>query len=143
MIQKLSIQLSTKRHFIRKHQMSTDAGFSLLEMTVALFLMGLLLTLVAQSGVSMFERWNLKLTERGIRNQISALPLQAHASRQSFSLDDALSGPVTVPTGWSVNTESPILYSDTGICSGGTLLIKAPNDREWVYRLSPPDCRVK
>ena len=121
---------------------SADDGFSLLEMTIALFLMGLLLTLVAQSGVSMFERWNLTLTERRIRNQISVLSVQAFASRQAFTLDEAISGPIQVPNGWLVLSLEPVKYAESGVCSGGEIEIHSPKGRTWRYSLEPPYCRV-
>jgi len=119
-----------------------EAGFSLLEMTVALFLGALLLTLVAESGVSMLDRWQLSIAERNLRNQISALPLKAHASRRSFTLDEALGSDVTLPAGWTIVADDEIFYADSGICSGGVIEIRSPQDRVWRYTLEAPFCRA-
>ena len=119
-----------------------ESGFSLLEMTVALFLGAMLLTLVAESGVTMLDRWQLSLAERNIRNQVSALPLKAHASRRAFTLDDAIGADVILPEGWTISAEDEIFYADTGICSGGVVEIRSPNDRVWSYTMEPPFCRA-
>lgn len=121
----------------------TDAGFSLLEMTVALFLGALLLTLVAESGVSMLDRWQLSIAERNLRNQISALPLKAHASRRAFTLDQAIGSDVILPEGWAILADDEIFYADSGICSGGAVEIRSPQDRVWRYRLEAPFCRAR
>lgn len=120
-----------------------EAGFSILEMTVALFLGALLLTLVAESGVSMLDRWQLSIAERNVRNQISALPLKAHASRRSFTLDEAVGSDITLPPGWTLIADDEIFYADSGICSGGAIEIRSPQDRVWRYTLEAPFCRAR
>ena len=119
-----------------------DSGFSLLEMTVALFLGAMLLTLVAESGVTMLDRWQLSLAERNIRNQVSALPLKAHASRRAFTFDEAIGSDIILPEGWTISAEDEIFYADTGICSGGVVEIRSPNDRVWRYSMEAPFCRA-
>ncbi len=120
-----------------------EAGFSLFEVTIALFLAALLLTLVAQSGVRMFDRWNTSITERDIRNQISALPAHAHAYRQTFTLTDALTEKISVPNDWQVTPIDQIIFAESGICSGGDIEIHSPKGRTWSYKLTAPHCIVR
>ncbi|WOR15364.1 prepilin-type N-terminal cleavage/methylation domain-containing protein [Hyphomonas sp. FCG-A18] len=124
-------------------QTGRSAGFSLLEVTVALFLLGLMLTLVAQSGVRMVERWQMSSTERDIRNQINSLPLQAYASRQNLIIGADNQELLDLETDWQVSVGEPILFSQTGMCSSGELVIGAPRGRTWTYTISPPDCRLE
>ena len=117
-------------------------GFSLLEVIVALALVSVLLTLTVQSGAQMLDRWNFRLTERQIMNDVNALPYWAFNTQTSFRLSQAEALKRTMPDGWSIREVTPIWYSRTGICSGGEFEIEAPNGYVGKHSVAGPECRV-
>jgi hypothetical protein len=50
--------------------------------------------------------------------------------------------PVTLPSGWSITVDAPIIYRYDGSCSGGTLHVTAPG-AEADYRMNAPLCELR
>lgn len=116
---------------------------SLLEVSVALFLVGIILMLMTQSGVRMFERWQVASTERDIRNQVNALPTRAFIERQVQPFATAVDRSVALPEGWRISASPGLTYLPSGVCSGGQVSITSPNGREWIYLVEPPSCHLQ
>ncbi|HZF81787.1 MAG TPA: hypothetical protein VEZ89_18565, partial [Rubrivivax sp.] len=84
-------------------------------------------------------------------SDIGMLGYRAWVLGQGFRLDaDGLSQtlrdgqPVLVlPTGWRLQVESPIVYSFTGHCAGGTLTLQGPGGATERVVLTAPLCKVQ
>lgn len=121
---------------------SRDAGYTLLEVIVALGLLGLTLTLVAANGVQMLERWRENLAFREIQRQVRQLRFDAFYERRTiaWNLEDA--APLPLPTGWNAKSLGELRFLPSGVCVGGNFQIVAPSGRTQVFRLVPPNCDV-
>ena len=120
-----------------------QSGMSLLEVVVTLFLVGILLMLMTQSGVRMFERWQSASTERDIRNQLNALPMQAFVARESQTFETAVQRYVELPVGWRVQAVEGLKYLPSGVCNGGQVSITSPRGQSWDYMVEPPRCDLR
>jgi hypothetical protein len=49
---------------------------------------------------------------------------------------------LTLPEGWRVVVDPPILFRPDGACSGGSVVIESGDVRRS-FRLEPPRCRLK
>lgn len=49
--------------------------------------------------------------------------------------------PGEMPEGWQVVPEQPVTFYASGACDGGQVRVIG-RDREFLYRLDPPRCRV-
>ena len=47
---------------------------------------------------------------------------------------------LSLPAGWQIESQAPILFRSTGFCTGGEVTIRV-GSYAYIYKLSPPDCR--
>lgn len=80
--------------------------------------------------------------------QISGLGYQANQQGKIYRLgvlesgQEPLAPPITLPDGWSISTNTPIDYSDNGICTGGIVTLqKELFSQQWL--LEAPLCQPK
>lgn len=123
--------------------LSRQSGMSLLEVAVTLFLVSVLLMLITQSGVRMLERWQSAATERDIRNQLNALPVQAFVAREIQSFEIAVERHIDLPEGWRVQAPVGLSYLPSGVCNGGQISIISPQGKSWDYLVEPPRCDLR
>ena len=127
---------------LAQRQARADAarGFTLLELVVALAIMGSMLAVVAINGVKFLERYREQVAFRDIRSQISLTRYRALAENRRIGLDGQ-DAEISLPAGWRIETAAPIYYMPSGACLGGELSITAPSGRTERWRLDPPDCQ--
>jgi len=133
------------------------AGFSLLEMTVALAIMGLLGALAMPALSRIAERTGFSLDRQDLEQQLNALPqIAATQGRNlvltssttpdgSYAAPAAAAGdpfPVKLPAGWSIAVDAPIRYRYDGTCGGGRLHVTTP-EAEFDYLMNPPLCELR
>jgi prepilin-type N-terminal cleavage/methylation domain-containing protein len=151
------------------------AGFSLVELTIALAVMGLIGALALPSLVKLAERTRFSLDRQDVERQLDQLPLRAAITGHNFVLSSSpdpqaqaleaeapasaaegaapASGgtpesaapepyPVTLPDGWRITVETPIIYRYDGSCGGGTLHVSAPG-AEANYLMNAPLCELR
>lgn len=118
----------------------SEAGYTLMEMLVALGLLGLTLTLVAGNGVQMLNRWTEQSEFRSVRRQIVQLRYDAYFQRQTLTWEP--NGPALIPLqqGWTAVVHTPLNFLPTGVCLGGTVHVRAPTGRTETVNLAAPDC---
>jgi prepilin-type N-terminal cleavage/methylation domain-containing protein len=132
------------------HRSNETAGFTLLEMLVALAIIGLLLAIAFPALATAYDRARFAFGRDSIERQLDLLPLRAYGQSRRLVLDYAEGQapteitPQTVvlalPEGWRARTAAPIAFTETGICLGGEIALAI--GREIVtYRLQPPRCR--
>ncbi|MBM3535199.1 MAG: prepilin-type N-terminal cleavage/methylation domain-containing protein [Alphaproteobacteria bacterium] len=142
-------------------------GFSLLELLLALVLLGLLVSLVLPRLDRLYLSFLFWLDQDRIEREIASLSGRAYlegkalrlstwppptlGSAQSTHVSPPVSEPTgasdeavrpTLPEGWRVMVEPSILFRPDGVCSGGEAVIQA-GDIIRRLRLEPPRCRLK
>jgi len=61
---------------------------------------------------------------------------------ESTDIDEAEDVPLELKEGWTLRTDTPILFRANGVCSGGTVYLKYYDQAEFSVRLTPPFCRA-
>lgn len=122
-------------------------GFTLLEMLVVLAIGALLVAIVVPGLKRMLESVELGGQRKAIVTQLDGLGYRSYASGKRYVLagtpaaDDA--APLDWPAGWKLEVPRPIEYAFNGQCSGGRLVLVAPDGRRESFQLRAPLCRLE
>ncbi len=125
---------------------SRQSGFTLLEMLVVLFLMGVLAALVAPRLQRTYEAIASSGERAEVARNLEQLPFLAQeAGGLSFAPGDeagaALLQLLALPEGWSVVPATALRVEANGFCHPATLRVAgAGTVEDWA--LSAPDCGV-
>lgn len=118
-------------------ELSRQVGFTLIE----LLLVMALLALMAGMAVPRFTGWlaaaQLRAAEGGIKDWLEALPSRAFFLGQQLELADERL-PETVPQGWYLRSEHPILYEANGMTAGGRVQVMAGDSVQAEFLVAPP-----
>lgn len=122
------------------------AGYSLLEVLLAVSLIALAGTIAVPSLINSLERREartaLSALEAGMtglryRAVLSATPLEIAPEEISAAFPG-------LPEGWRVTADSPLKLSAGGLCDGNTLLtLTSPDRRLWRRRPAAHDCTLE
>jgi prepilin-type N-terminal cleavage/methylation domain-containing protein len=124
-----------------------EPGFTLIELVVALAIVGLGLTLVGPRLTDWADRLAYSMREQRFEEALAGLGNQArrdgrtlvlHSTELSSRTAEPL--PIELPSSWTLTVEPPIAFRYDGICTGGTVRVRFPAG-EKSYRLPPPFCR--
>lgn len=152
-----------------------SGGFTLLELLLAMTLMGFLVALILPRLDQLYLSFLFWLDQDRIEREISSLSGRAYLEGRALSLStwpppapvpgalpSASTAPavafagsaaagaeltgepvrLTLPEGWRVVVEPPILFRPDGACSGGQVVIESGDVRRS-FRLEAPRCRLK
>lgn len=126
-------------------------GFTLIEVVVALVLLGLISGLALPNLTKLYERLEYSGQIETFVQRVDSLGIEASQRSLAFLLrsrDGQLIGPAAkmigpVPGDWRIEVAEPVRYFRNGACSGGSLRVLS-EDREILgLRLSAPHCRVR
>jgi len=124
-----------------------QAGFTLIEITVALAILAMFLALTMPAMSRFYDRISFSLAREDVEREIGGLGTKARQTGRNLSLktwpatDGSGTGPlIALPKGWRIEADPPIEYRFDGLCLGGRLSIFVDQER-FDYRLSPPFCR--
>jgi prepilin-type N-terminal cleavage/methylation domain-containing protein len=119
-----------------------SSGFTLLEMVVVMAIMALALSIILPRLDVMADSLGAASERETVVEAIASLGLSARSEGRTlhFSGQTELL-PGELPTGWRIVADPPVTFHASGACSGGTVRVIG-RDREFVYRLDPPRCRV-
>ena len=124
-----------------------DNGFTLIELVVALAIIGLGLSFVLPRMMAWVDRLAFSARQQRFEDALAELGSRARRSGRSVvlrSTDLAPSSneppPIELPSSWSLTVEPPIAFRYDGICTGGKVRLSFPAG-ERSYRLRPPYCR--
>ena len=124
-----------------------QSGFSLLELLVVLFLIGVLAAMVAPRLQRTYEAIASSGDRAEVLRSIEQLPFIARERSQPLALapSDAAAAELTallaLPDGWSVAPVTALRVEVNGFCHAATLRVSgAGTVEEWT--LAAPDCGV-
>jgi prepilin-type N-terminal cleavage/methylation domain-containing protein len=116
-------------------------GFTLIELSVALAIAGLLLAVAIPGLARLYARVQFNATVAELVSGIGALPRVAFALGEEGTLADLAARHLEIPRGWTLAGADQIYIRSSGICAGGQLRIVTPGG-ERELELEPPFCRM-
>jgi len=122
------------------------AGYSLLEVLLAVSLIALAGSLAVPSLINSLERREARLALTLLQARMTDLRYQAvlNATPLEISPEDINSRFPGLPEGWRVSADTPLKLSAGGLCDGeGILILASPDQRLWRRRLAAPDCALE
>ena len=122
-------------------------GFTLIELVVVMFLVGLLTAVVFPSIERMARSSQLKTERDAIVGRLGELGYEAFLSGKSITLSSSASAirgsyPIDLPEGWDLRVPRPVAFLFNGICGGGEVILVAPDKVLEKLELAPPACEV-
>lgn len=141
--------------------MPRPGGFTLLELLLAMTLMGFLVALVLPRLDQLYLSFVFWLDQDRVEREIASLSGRAYLEGKALrlatwpppppvpgapapapapGLDETVR--LVLPQGWRVVVDPPILFRPDGACSGGNVVIESGDVRRS-FRLEAPRCRIK
>ena len=124
-----------------------DKGFTLIELVIALAIIGLGLSFVLPRMMAWVDRLAFSTRQQRFEDALADLGSRARRSGRSVVLrstdlvpNSNESSPIELPSSWSLTVEPPIAFRYDGVCTGGTVRLSFPAG-ERSYRLQAPYCR--
>jgi prepilin-type N-terminal cleavage/methylation domain-containing protein len=124
-----------------------DKGFTLIELVVALAIIGLGLSLVVPRMMAWLDRLAFSARQQRFEDALAELGSRARRSGRSvvlrstdFAAHSNEPAPIELPSNWSLTVEPPIAFRYDGVCTGGEVRLSFPAG-ERSYRLQSPYCR--
>jgi prepilin-type N-terminal cleavage/methylation domain-containing protein len=124
-----------------------DKGFTLIELVVALAIIGLGLSFVLPRMMEWVDRLAFSTRQQQFEDALAELGSRARHSGRSVVLRSSdlathtnEPSPIELPSSWSLTVEPPIAFRYDGVCTGGKVRLSFPAG-ERSYRLQSPYCR--
>ncbi len=124
-----------------------DKGFTLIELVIALAIIGLGLSFVLPRMMAWVDRLAFSARQQQFEDALAELGSRARRSGRSvvlrstdFAAHSNEPAPIELPSNWSLTVEPPIAFRYDGICTGGKVRLSFPAG-EKSYRLQSPYCR--
>lgn len=136
-----------------------ESGFTLVEILVVVFIIGLMSALVLPRVATLFERLIVAYRRDDVLRQLVDLGPRAVRESRSIHLrstpEPEAATParrqpppppeevrLDLPSGWKLVLDAPIDYRFDGVCTGGRVTLDT-GSQQYVYRLAPPHCVPK
>lgn len=128
-------------------------GFTLLELTIVLALMGLVGALALPNLERLYGAFTRQTERDRIVDQFTALGPRALATGRAYAILDPNAADATryadyapyaldLPPDWALSVKRPVLVRANGFCLGGEVALAHPNGDTMAIVLAPPFCRV-
>jgi prepilin-type N-terminal cleavage/methylation domain-containing protein len=132
-----------------KSPSARQAGYSLIEILVAMAIMSLAVSIVVPNAFDLVVRFQ-RLTERSAAlDALSKCRMEAVISNEVISLDGIIRASeepleenrcLVLPANWTAEFEDPLVFSPAGICRGSSVILIAPNGDTVSYNLERGTC---
>lgn len=113
-----------------------EQGFTLLELLVVLVLIGLVAGTVGPNFFEAAQRMAGRNEEQQIRQQLNGLPLVALHQGERLEINKQ-GAPFTLPEGWQLVAEQPVVYQANGVCRGGQAELRQGDWRQQITLQAP------
>ena len=117
---------------------------------IVIVVLGMLVGIAAPRMDTLYQSVRFYFELSQVRTEIAGLSSRAYLEGRPLRLEgwppadgQRVTSDVvrlTLPEGWRVLTDQPILYREDGVCFGGAVVIRA-GLQEVRYRLEPPRCK--
>jgi general secretion pathway protein G len=124
-----------------------DHGFTLLELVVVLFVLGLLSALALPRLATVYDSLVAAYARDEVLAQLNGLSYAAFQHSQDFVLSRYPAPaqapiPLILPTDWTLSADPPIRFRANGACSGGTVQVHYQKFSQSIA-LDPPFCHAR
>ena len=135
---------------VRMMAFTRRGGFTLLEMLVVLAIMALITSVTLPNLQRLSERVSFAAQRADLIAQIDQLAYRSFVTGSTLDLStDSLGQPmkdgqpaIRVPDGWRLTVPRPVHYGIDGFCSGGVVVVAAPDGDAETFTLAAPRCRA-
>lgn len=135
-----------------KSPSARQAGYSLIEILVAMAIMSLAVSIVVPNAFDLVVRFQ-RLTERSAAlDAFAKCRLDALISNRVITLSGEIGAPeeipaemvcLVLPDGWQAEFEDDLIFSPAGICAGGIVELRQPDGLTSTYILDRQSCSLK
>jgi general secretion pathway protein G len=123
------------------------AGFTLIEILVVLVILGFIAGLALPGLQRMMQSAQLASERSFILGELGNLGYRAYITGRPITLGEPRqeggAPPFDLPEGWRLVFPKPISYRFNGLCSGGSVTLISPDDRQETLDLVAPRCRIE
>lgn len=114
-------------------------GFTLLELLLVLALLAMLIGLVAPAGQRALDGASERAQFRRVEDVLRGLPYEAFRQGRPMRIDAAALRErlPELPPAWQIEMEQPLVYSPSGVSSGGEIVLKQSGGLVHRWRVSP------
>ena len=127
-----------------------EAGFTLIELVVAIAIVGMTLTFVLPRLAGWVDRLELSSAQGRFEDSVVGLGSEARRGGRTIFLRANRPGapaaadeaPIDLPRGWNLEARPPIAFRYDGLCTGGIVRLLTPGG-EKTYQLLAPYCRLQ
>ena len=125
--------------------MRAAAGYTLLEMTVVLAIIGLVMSLAAPPLFKTVERYRERVALEDVQRQLQRLPVLVARLGRAQHLDDQTPWPWGLPPldlgGWVLVYKTPLVIQANGYCEGAELELQH-GERHVPFTVTAPFCAI-
>ena len=132
---------------------TVDRGFTLLELTIVLALLGLVAALALPNLERLYGAFTRQAERDRIVDEFRALSHRAVAARRAYAIFDPNGTDTTryadyapyaidLPPGWTLTVKRPVRVRANGFCLGGEVALAHIDGETIDLVLTPPFCRL-
>ena len=132
---------------------TVDRGFTLLELTIVLALLGLVAALALPNLERLYGAFTRQVERDRIVDEFRGLSHRAVAARRAYAIFDPNATDATryadyapyaidLPPGWTLTVKRPVRVRANGFCLGGEVALAHTDGETIDLVLTPPFCRL-
>ena len=137
-------QSTPPKHEARAPRTRAQAGFSLLEVVIAIAILALAVALSIPSMAALLERHQARQAFAAVNVWLTDQRTRARTSGalMTWTEGDSPAHAADMPQGWSASFLGPARIYPSGACAPMRIQILSPRQRVWERAVAPDRCRV-